>query len=120
MDPNLYAALPPDKKEEYKKLFPEPTIDYAMSTIRIDDCIPIGYAFIGDQRIKLPDAQTYTLEKSEPFDLGWLKSAIDEVNNSLRVGNLIREFIFMDRFKVQIQICANDLSFCRLFFEKGY
>ena len=60
MNPDLYACLPPDKKEEYKKLFPEPTIDYAMPTICIDDCVSCGYAFLGDQVFKLPEAQTYT------------------------------------------------------------
>ncbi len=61
MDPDIYAALPPDKKEEYKKLFREPNIDPIIQPkICIDDSVPNGYARIGDQYFELPGAQTYT------------------------------------------------------------
>jgi len=33
---------------------------------------------------------------------------------------LIKNYILMDRFKVQMEICANDLSFCRVLFERVY
>ena len=61
MNPDIYAALPPDKKEEYKKLFREPNIDPIIQPkICIDDSVPNGYARIGDQYFELPGAQTYT------------------------------------------------------------
>lgn len=78
MNPDLYACLPPDKKEEYKKLFPEPTIDYAMPTICIDDCVPCGYAFLGDQVFKLPGNQTCTSEESKPLDLVEMQSIFEK------------------------------------------
>jgi len=74
MNPDLYACLLPDKKEEYKKLFPEPVIDYTVSAIHVEEWVPSGYAFLGYQVIKLPDAQTYTSDESKPFDMEELKS----------------------------------------------
>jgi len=44
MNPDTYAVLPPDKKEEYKKLFREPNIDPIIQPkICIDDSIPDTY-----------------------------------------------------------------------------
>ena len=94
MNPDLYACLPPDKKEEYKKLFPEPAIDYAMPTIRIDDCVSSGYAFLGDQVLKLPDAETYTStwsdENANPRKD--LEDLVEEINNSIDEVETLKKY----------------------------
>jgi len=75
MNPDLYAALPPDKKEEYKKLFREPNIDPIIQpTVDIDNSIPEGYALFGNKLFALPDAQTCTSEECKPLDIEELKS----------------------------------------------
>ena len=75
IDSELYAALPPDKKEEYKKLFQEPIIEPIIQPkICVDDRIPEGYALFGNQFVALPDAQTCTSEKIKPFDIEELRS----------------------------------------------
>lgn len=84
MNPDLYACLPPDKKEEYKALFPEPVIDYAISAIHVEDWVPSGYAFLGDQVFKLPDAETYTSMRTDKNvnpknDIEKIKELVDEV-----------------------------------------
>lgn len=80
VNPDLYAALPPDKKEEYKKMFPEPIIDYDItSSILIDGRVPLGYAVFGDQVIKLPEAQTCAPNESEPLDLEKIKVSMKDI-----------------------------------------
>jgi len=121
MNVDLYTALPPGQKEEYKKLFTEPDIDYPiLPAILIDESVPCGYSRFGDELIKLPDAQTYTSEESDPVDLYNPECVIEDTDNHLKKNALIQKYILMDRFKVQMEICANDFSFCRLFFERGY
>jgi hypothetical protein len=113
INPDLYAALPPDKKEEYKKLFPEPIINYDITpSVLIDDRVPPGYAVFGDNGIKLPEAQTYTSEKSKPIDFEEMKRAIDEVTVKRRDANFIQEFIFRDMFKYYCSAicCIRDLD----------
>lgn len=62
----------------------------------------------------------YNLGDSEPVDLDQNEYVIGDPDNHLKNNALIKNYILMDRFKVQMEICANDLSFCRVLFERVY
>lgn len=53
MDPDIYAALPPDQKDEYMKMFPKPVL------------------------FSLPDAQTCTSEEIKSVNVGRFKPTMD-------------------------------------------
>lgn len=48
INPDLYACLPPNKKEEYKALFPEP------AKVRYPVRIPAGWALCDDEFLIIP------------------------------------------------------------------
>jgi len=71
MNPDLYAVLPPDKKEEYKKMFPIPDLkpryhqtvaidlsgdSWAWPGIVKDDRLPPGIGILGKIKI-FPDGE---------------------------------------------------------------
>lgn len=53
MDPDLYAVLPPNKKEEYKKMFPMPVY---IKTHRVDQS---GYVWIDRELLIIPESSGY-------------------------------------------------------------
>jgi len=48
INPDLYARLPPDKKEEYKALFPDP------AKIRYPVYTPVGWAWCDNEFFIIP------------------------------------------------------------------
>ena len=102
MDPELYAALPPDKKEEYKKMFPKP-VDIKITRHIIDSngnvwllrdweplTIPEEWLSVNRklEEINSEDAvlgsstrecaHTCTSEECKPFDLEEVRSLFDK------------------------------------------
>jgi len=49
IDPDLYCFLPPDKKEEYRKMFPEPVY---LKIYRAEQ----GYMWIDQELLEIPES----------------------------------------------------------------
>ncbi len=87
MNPDLYACLPSDKKEEYRKLFPKPV--YIERSIRDSQ----GYSWVFMEPLVIPEEWLYVTKKMEELnDLEYMKTAFEKLKSmesELRDGSSI-------------------------------